>query len=454
MATTTPHSGRPGRSTSDDSPASAIPPGRSAGGRSGSTSGPKWQMPPLDTEDKWLTGVAAGIAHEIGVQPLVIRASFVLLFAAGGWAGVLYLFAWFAMERSGVSRDTYVAEPKGASTGHRHVGVGMVVLGVLLVLRLFDIGFVGGVVWPAGFVFVGALIAWSHGREADEDGQGVSQVARVVAGSAVGVGGLLAFGAAQFQFRDAALALIFSLAVLAGIAVIAAPSIIRIGADLDTARKDKVRADERARFAAHLHDSVLQTLSLIQRHADDAETTSALARRQERELRNWLYHSAAQVGFVRLSHALNDMASLIEHDHRIPVEVVVVGDEAFEAMADKNLEALLGATREAITNAAKHSGADRVDVFAEMRKVPDSEEVLAEIFVRDTGTGFDRAEIDEDRRGVVDSIEGRMSRHGGSGTIHSSPGEGTEVELSITLIERQSTTAQAQENQNAGRNRN
>lgn len=397
---------------------------------------PLWQVPQVDTADRWLLGVASGIARELGVQAIVIRASFVLLVAAGGWAGIFYLFAWLAMENAAkVSSAPYAPQPKGQTTAQRHIGVGLVVLGLLLLLRLLNFGFIGGVVWPAGFVFVGALIAWSR-LDADGEGQGLSAAARVLAGLAVAIGGLIAFGAIQLPFRDAALAMIFTLAVVAGVAVVAAPSLLRIGSDLDNARKDKVRADERARVAAHLHDSVLQTLSLIQRHADDPATTSSLARRQERELRNWLYHSAASVGYVRLSHALNDMASQIEADHRVPVEVVVVGDEAFEAMTDKHLEALLGATREAITNAAKHSGSPKVDVFAEMRPLSDSDSVVVEIFVRDTGAGFDRDAIDPQRRGIIESIEGRMARHGGTAAIFSTPGEGTEVELSVTLTER------------------
>lgn len=382
-------------------------------------------MPRISEEDRWLTGTAAGIAREVGVQPLVIRVSFLMLLLAGGAGGALYILAWAMMSGSAPRlAEHYEPEPKGATVTHRNLGVGVFVLGLLLLLDFGDIGFIGSVVWPAGFVFVGALIAWSHTRNLNE---GMSSVARVLAGLAVGVGGVIAFATANVSAGQGLFALVFSLAVVAGVGVIAAPSLMRIGAALDTERQERIRADERAQVATHLHDSVLQTLSLIQRHADDPATTAQLARRQERELRNWLYTPQSPEGTMRVSAALQDMATSVEADHGVEVEVVVVGDVAMEAQADASLLALLGATKEAVTNAAKHSGAARIDVFAEIRSG------AAEVFVRDTGKGFDPEQINSDRRGIVDSIRGRMNRHGGAATIHSNPGDGTEVELTIQL---------------------
>lgn len=385
----------------------------------------RWQMPRVNEDDRWLTGTASGIAVELGVQPLVIRASFMLLLLAGGAGGALYILAWAVLSGSAERLpDHYEPQPKGATVTHRNLGVGIVVLGMLLLLDFGNIGFVGNVVWPAGFVFVGALIAWSHGRNLNE---GISSAARVMAGLAVGIGGAIAFATANLSPGQGLFALVFSLALLGGIGVILAPSLMRIGSALDTERQERIRADERAEVATHLHDSVLQTLSLIQRHAGDPVTTAQLARRQERELRNWLYTPQSPEGTMRVSAALQDMATKVEADHGVDVEVVVVGDVAMEAQADASLLALLGATKEAVTNAAKHSGSSRIDVFTEIR------DGAAEVFIRDTGAGFDPEDIDGDRRGIVDSIRGRMDRHGGTAAIHSVPGEGTEVELTIQL---------------------
>lgn len=387
---------------------------------------PPWQTPRIDQPNRVLGGVAAGIANEIGVQPLVIRAAFLLLAAGGGWGLLLYIGAWVVMAAQAPDTAVYRPIHKGASPVHRHIGVGLVVLGLLMGFRLISFGFVDRIVWPAGFVFVGALIAWSQSRESDE---GLSTVARVMAGVAVGIGGLLAFGAFSFNPQDGLLALVFALAIVTGVAVIAAPSIMRIGTALDEERKERVRADEKAQMAAHLHDSVLQTLSLIQRHADNPGVTAQLARRQERELRSWLYGPTTPAGSVRLSSELQEMATAVEADHGVPIEVVVVGDVAMEITADEKFIALLGATREATLNASRHSGAARIDVFAEIKKG------RAEIFVRDTGKGFDPSVVDDDRRGIADSIQARMARHGGTAEIHTYIGEGTEVELSLLLTE-------------------
>lgn len=385
-----------------------------------------WRMPRIDEPNRVLGGVAAGIANEVGVQPIVIRASFLLLAAGGGWGVALYIIAWLIMAGQPPHTDSYDPVHKAASPVHRHIGIGLVVLGMLMGLRLISFGFVDRIVWPAGFVFVGALIAWSQSRDSDE---GLSTVARVMAGVAVGIGGLLAFGAFSFNPQDGLLALVFALAIVTGVAVIAAPSIMRIGTALDDERKERVRADEKAQMAAHLHDSVLQTLSLIQRHADNPGVTAQLARRQERELRSWLYGPTTPAGSVRLSSELQDMATAVEADHGVPIEVVVVGDVAMEITADEKFMALLGATREATLNASKHSGASRIDVFAEISKG------RAEIFVRDTGKGFDPTVVDADRRGIADSIRARMDRYGGTADVHTYIGEGTEVELSLMLTE-------------------
>ena len=383
----------------------------------------RWQLPRLDRRQRFVGGVAAAVAHEIGVQPIVIRASFLLLAFVGGWGLVLYAVAWATLAVASPARlSPYQPVPKGASPVHRHVGVAMVVVGLIIAFLPLTSDVFSDVVWPIGFVFLGALIAWSRGHR---DEGGLSAIARVVAGLVVAVGGVLAFAALQFDPLDAIVALVFALALAAAIAVVAAPSLISLAHAFDDERQQRVRADERARISAHLHDSVLQTLSLIQRETD-AGRMSVLARQQERELRNWLYgQSPSSPDGVRLGPALERAAQAVEDAHHVRIEVVAVGDTADLRM--DQISELIGAAREAMTNAATHAGVDRIDVFAE--RVGDR----IEVFVRDTGVGFEPAEVTADRRGVAESIVGRMSRAGGHAAVHSTPGAGTEVELSLPL---------------------
>lgn len=175
-------------------------------------------------------------------------------------------------------------------------------------------------------------------------------------------------------------------------------------------------------MAAHLHDSVLQTLALIQR-TDDPRKMTTLARTQERELRTWLYGTSSVADGVALSAALEDAATKVEQDHDVPVEVVVVNDIA----VDDHVAPVLKATTEAIANAARHSGANKVSVFAE------AEDGVLEVFVSDQGKGFDIETVPDDRHGIRSSIVARVERHGGTATIHSSAEEGTEVHLVMPL---------------------
>ena len=383
----------------------------------------RWQLPRVDRQERIVGGVAAAIAREIGVQPIVIRASFLLLALVGGWGLVLYAIVWAVLAIGSPGRiSPYRPLPKGASPVHRHVGVAMVVVGLIIAFLPLTSNVFSDVVWPVGFVFLGALIAWSRGHR---DEGGLSTIARVVAGLVVAVGGVLAFAALQFDPLDAIVALVFALAVAAGVALLAAPSLVRLAHNLDDERQQRVRADERARISAHLHDSVLQTLSLIQRESDAAQM-NRLARQQERELRSWLYgQSPSSPDGVRLGPALERAALEVEDAHHVRIEVVAVGDTADLTMAQ--IEELIAAGREAMTNAAKHAGVDRIDVFAE--RVDDR----IDVFVRDTGVGFEPDSVTVDRRGVSESILARMARAGGHAAVHSVPGAGTEIELSLPL---------------------
>jgi len=211
---------------------------------------------------------------------------------------------------------------------------------------------------------------------------------------------------------------------IAGLAVILGPWIRRLVIELRDERRERIRSEERADVAAHLHDSVLQTLALIQRNADRPRELAALARRQERELRTWLYgdRTAAANGHNgTLAAAVDAMVSEVEDLHGIEVDAVTVG----ECPVDGRVDALLQAAREATVNAAKHAGVDVVSLYVEAE--PDR----VSAFVRDRGRGFDVDTIPDDRRGISSSIRDRMARNGGTATITSTEGEGTEVALEL-----------------------
>ena len=215
---------------------------------------------------------------------------------------------------------------------------------------------------------------------------------------------------------------------LVGIALILGPWISKLLGDLTAERRERVRSQERADVAAHLHDSVLQTLALLQKNADDPAAVATLARRQERDLRAWLYGDEDRHG-DSLVAALRLAGVEVEEAHHVTVEVVGVGDAAL----DSDVAALARAAREAMVNAAKHADVGRVDVYAEC------DGRTAEVFVRDRGKGFDPDQVAEDRLGIRGSIVGRIERHGGTVTIRSAPDEGTEVRMQIPLSSSQET---------------
>ena len=388
---------------------------------------PRWQIPPLNRDERILGGACHVLATELGVAPLAIRLSFVVLVMAGGWGLVFYGLTWAFLAwagPTGAEAAVYVVEPKGASLQHRYYALGLIVAGLILSLRTLGFGFVDQIVFPIGFVLTGVLIAWN--RQKTEGGVGAA--VRISAGVLVAAGGMIAVAAINVDSWEAVRLLAIMAVVLLGLSLIVGPSVARIGTELDQERQERVRADERARVAAHLHDSVLQTLTLIQKHSDDPKRMAQLARRQERELRTWLYEPAPeQPGTIRLGPALDEVADAVEHDHQVRVEVVTVGDSL--DLHPASIEDLVSATREAITNAAKHAGVDRVDVYAEHRTNS------IEVFVRDAGVGFDPDDVAGDRHGIRQSIKARLERHGGRATIFSEPGQGTEVELYLPLNE-------------------
>jgi signal transduction histidine kinase len=244
-------------------------------------------------------------------------------------------------------------------------------------------------------------------------------ISRVGVGIALVIAAGFAFLQATGALSAARDVLLSVIAVVVVLGVIFAPWIVRLARSLAAERAQRIRSQERAEMGAHLHDSVLQTLALVQRRGADPQEVAALARRQERELRAWLAGRPAPGQAARLAPALEAAAADVEERHGVPVEVVVVGDRDL----DPRVEAVVGAAREAMTNAAKFGAGSPVDVYAE------GADSRVQVFVRDRGPGFDPGAIPGDRRGVRESIVGRMERHGGRATITSAPGAGTEVEL-------------------------
>ena len=253
-------------------------------------------------------------------------------------------------------------------------------------------------------------------------GREASRISKIGFGLGVlfSAGLLLAWanGSLEAAGKVALAALVVTIALM----LISAPFWLAMVRRLGTERVRRARSEERSEVAAHLHDSVLQTLALIQKRSDDPEQVAMLARRQERDLREWLSDDQPTRPDERLADALRAAAVEIEDSHGTPIEAIVVGD----AELDERMRALVGAAREALTNAAKFAAdGGPVRLYAEI------DDRDANVFIDDRGPGFEPDAIPDDRRGVRESIIGRMKRHGGQAEIRSEPGDGTEVELSM-----------------------
>ncbi|MCW2543190.1 MAG: histidine kinase, partial [Frankiales bacterium] len=283
----------------------------------------------------------------------------------------------------------------------------------------------GGAAAPGLLALAGLVLVWqqadvSQRRQWRRSATASrSSVLRLSAGAALIVAGAVGFIASRGQLEVARRGLLSTVIVVAGLVLLSSPWWFAMTTDLRTERRERIRSQERAEVAAHLHDSVLQTLALIQKAASSPAEVRRLARSQERELRTWLYAGRPPEG--SLTAALRTLAAEAEETHRVSVDLVTVGDLEL----DERSTALIGATREAVLNAARHSGAGSIDVYAEV------EPNQVTVFVRDRGRGFVPSKVPADRHGVSGSIEGRMKRHGGSATIRSAKGDGTEVRLEL-----------------------
>jgi signal transduction histidine kinase len=386
---------------------------------------PRDAPPPLrrDPGHGYVAGVCSGFAARLGVDPLLVRLVFVLALAAGGVAIPLYAIGWVLIPAEGPERPLVARLLSRRDSWLVAAGMACLTLSAVLLLREWGLWFSDKIAFPAVIAAAGGALIWRQSQAPPE--ARAHQRARLPreALNRAGVGAALVIGGALLFLslndlapaRDVVLPV---MVILIAVAIILAPWWIRLVRGLTAERSARIRSQERAEVAAHLHDSVLQTLALVQKRADDPREVAALARRQERELRAWL-NNARPDGTNTLAGALENAAAEVESDHHVPIEVVTVGDGPL----DEKASALVAAVREALVNASKFAGPDPIALYAEV------EDGRAEVFVRDRGPGFEPEAVPADRRGVRDSIVARMERHGGRATVHSTPGHGTEVEL-------------------------
>lgn len=429
-----------------------------------------------------VAGVCSGLATHLGWQVGVVRLIMAALIPAGGAGLVLYGWLWImvptseeAQRLAAGSEGTRNAALPGTSLPHgraglpaQRTGVGAgqagpagpapdpapgvpgevpgaagpkprpwnlrpdILAGLALVLVAGAVAAARlglepnwNVLLPVAAVAGGAVLAWWQLDETRRAGlvnragadrtSGALRLAMGVLMVTVGVV-VIVLGAVSWDVMMGTL--LAAAAVLGGVALVFAPWAVKFWRDLQTERAGRIRQTERAEIAAHLHDSVLQTLALIQNRAASETDVIRLARAQERELREWLYNDRP-AGQGQLSDGLKAAVSEVEAAYGCTVDFVAVGDVALSGRTD----ALVQAARAALLNAAQHaSGA--VSMYLECGTDQ------LEVFIRDRGPGFDLNAVPADRIGVRESIIGRMHRAGGSAAIRSGQ-DGTEVRLQL-----------------------
>ncbi|WP_079053911.1 PspC domain-containing protein [Streptomyces graminilatus] len=406
------------------------------------------------SDGRWLGGVARGLAGHLGLPVIWLRLMFVFLFMSDGLGALLYAAFWFFVPLGvggvEVQRPPSLVSTETSPDGRRRLVArkpdkGQIV--ALLLMVVVAMSFVGSVnlgggakayLFPLVLVAAGVALVW---RQADNARRArwmevgrrrrTLTLVRAAAGVLLVTAGVSGVFVLQGSAAHLGSVLQAALAVLVGIALLAGPYLVRMTQDLSEERLMRIRAQERAEVAAHVHDSVLHTLTLIQRNAESANEVRRLARAQERELRNWLYNpegtgkeEADEPG--TLAEAVRRSAAEVEDKHGVPIEVVVVGD----CPLDDRTGAQMQAAREAMVNAAKYGGeGGAVQVYAEV------EGRTVFVSIRDRGPGFDLDSIPVDRMGVRESIIGRMERNGGTARLRAVPSGGTEVELEMERAE-------------------
>jgi signal transduction histidine kinase len=374
-----------------------------------------------------LGGVAGALADHLGLPRNRVRLAFVLLSFSAGLGVLLYGAFWIVL------RTRAEDEPEGSVRSAVQYLAALAAAAVVLLINAHTL--------PLGWWFVpsvlgcfGAALLWRQASETERERWRRLSSSSLAAGATDRIGWLrivagitlvltgAVFILARAGISAAGVGLAAVLVTAVGIALITGPWWMKLMRELSTERRERIRNEERADIAAHLHDSVLQTLALIQRNAEHPREVARLARSQERELRTKLYGAGVPSG--QFGAALHAAAAEVEDTYAIAVDVVVVGPEQD---LNARLEALVAASREALVNAAKHADVTTVSVYAEL--TDDS----ASVFVRDRGVGFDPERTDPSRQGIRGSILGRLQRQHGTATIKSSPGHGTEVQLRVGL---------------------
>ncbi|WP_297738785.1 ATP-binding protein [Nocardioides sp.] len=414
---------------------------------------PPFRRATRDTESPIAGGVSGGLAAHFGVPVLWVRVAFVVLTVLDGVGLMLYAGLWMFLPTDSRFDQSAPGLESATRTGKRPrrvsrlrdagpaIAIGALLFGAVLA---FEAAFgQGALFWPVVIAVAGIGLLWRQADEAqrerwlDSTGRidpfravfgvgGWASYFRVFAGLSLVVGALIMFAVWTGTFAFAVPVVIAGLLGVLGLAIVVGPWAVRLVHDLGAERAERVRSQERADMAAHLHDSVLQTLALIQKNSGDAAMVARLARSQERDLRSWLFESVGTD--VTLAGELRAIAAIVEDTYSVVVDVVAVGDvDMTEA-----LKPITDAAREALANAAKHAGVKHIDVYAEVSAT------AVDVFVRDRGAGFDTTAIAGDRQGVRGSIIDRMARHGGTGEVRSAPGDGTEVRLHLPLMNEES----------------
>jgi len=381
-----------------------------------------------DVGHRWIGGVASGLAAHLGVRPRNVRIAFVLVSLSAGLGLLLYGAFWIVVPPD----PDGPPQSRRTSTIELALALAAVAFALIGVARETPLGW-----WfiPSVLSGFGGLLIWQQATESDRDRwrrlsreslcsatPDRTALFRIGSGVALVITGA-GFIAARVTLEQMGVVLVAVVVTVTGIALVTGPWWSRLVGELAQERRERIRADERADIAAHLHDGVLQTLALIQRNAESPREVTRLARSQERELRSRLYGAPSSGQF---GSALQLAAGEVEDTYAVAVDVVVVGD----CPLDARLDAVVAAAREAMVNAAKHSGETSVSVYAEV----DTSSVS--VFVRDRGVGFDPGAVPDDRQGLRGSIIGRLERNGGNASVRSAVGEGTEVRLTMELGER------------------
>jgi signal transduction histidine kinase/phage shock protein PspC (stress-responsive transcriptional regulator) len=409
------------------------------------------------SDGRWLGGVARGLAGHLGLPVIWVRLVFVGLMTADGLGALLYAAFWFFVPLGvgGVDdrRSPSLVGTETSPDGRRRlvarrpdrgqiVALLLMVVVALTFVRSVNVGGAAkAYLIPAVLVAAGVALVW---RQADNARRArwmevgsrrrTLTLLRAAAGVLLVTAGVSGIFVLQGSAAHLGSVLQAALAVLVGVTLLAGPYLVRMTQDLSEERLMRIRAQERAEVAAHVHDSVLHTLTLIQRNAENASEVRRLARAQERDLRAWLYKPEGTGKDEdeepdTLAEAVRRNAAEVEDKHGVPIEVVVVGD----CPLDERIGAQMQAAREAMVNAAKYGGdGGAVQVYAEV------EGRTVFVSVRDRGPGFDLDAIPADRMGVRESIIGRMERNGGTARLRAVPGGGTEVELEMERVEKTS----------------